>query len=301
MNDRVERVPLPTDRINPRILQTFLYAQGMKMPKGYRLPKRHVHDYELELFVESDGGMFVDEVYYPVRAGDLFFRRPGQLTEAVMPYSCYLICFDLVGITSKDQSNFDFCAGGGVEGEFQDYYLNPVLEKIPLVYHPESIPKYLRLFERVLQESINPTEISPLVQKFCVIQLICLLSQEASDPFNNTIIRSSPYGSAVRKTVDFIRENLRHPLTLECLAELAGFSPSYFHRIFRDMMGITPNEYIVKLRLERAKELLLKSDDPIHKIAVECGVENVPYFSFLFKKRLGITPMEFRTRYRFQM
>lgn len=301
MDGQVNRVPLPTDQISPRVLESFLYNQGLKMPKDYRLPKRYVHDYELELFVQSEGGMFIDEVFYPIQAGDVVFRRPGQLTEAVMPYSCYLICFDLANNTSKSSTNFSFCEGGGVKGEFQDYYINPILEKIPNVFHPDSTPKYMGLFDRVLNESINPTEISPMVQKTAIIQLLNHLYQDASDPLNNRAIRSSPYGKAIQKAVNYIKENIRTALTLNELADLAGFSPSYFHRVFHDVMGITPNDYITKLRLERAKELLIRSNDPVHKVALECGINNIPYFSYIFKKRQGITPMEFRARHSFHM
>lgn len=295
MYQKIELVKLSTDAINPRVLVSYLYTQGMHLPKGHQLPKRLIYDYELEFFTESDGSMYIDDILYPIRKGDLVFRRPGQYTQAIMPYCCYLISFDLSGKTAKYPENYNFCATKG--NEFQDYYLHPILEPIPNVYHPNSTAKYFSLFDRALKEFINPSDTSPLLLKAYTLEILCHLSRDVRNPLNNHAVLQSPHGMVVKRTVDYIKTNLNASLRLESLAKSAGLSPTYFHKIFSDTMGVTLNDFITKTRLERAKELLIRTDIQVYKIAIECGFENIPYFTSLFKKHQGVSPAEFRKRY----
>lgn len=288
---------LPVEDMNPRVLESYLFTQGMTLPKGQLLPERYVYDYELEFFVESDGAMWIDSELLSIAKGDLVFRRPGQVTQAVMPYQCYLICFDMTSDSDKRPENYDFCSSQGKP--FQNDYTNPVLDAIPNRFHPAVEGRYLGMFDEVLKEFINPTDASPLLLKAYTLQIINQLYRDINDPLLHGVIPKSPYGAAVKRAVDYIENNLEARLSLEILAHQADLSPNYFHKVFRTTMGVTPNDFIAKLRLERAKELLVRTDMQVYKVASECGIENVPYFSHLFKKTLGISPQEFRKRYNY--
>lgn len=288
---------LPMETMNPRVLESYLFTQGMSMPKGHTLPKRYIFDYELEFFLESDGAMWIDDELFPIAKGDLVFRRPGQVTQAIMPYKCYMICFDMTGETDKRPENYDFCSNSNTT--FQKSYINPVLDVIPQVFHPAVEDRYLGLFDSVLKEFINPTDTSPLLLKAYTLQIIHHLYRDLQDPLMNGKSPESLYAAAVKRAADYVRNHLDSPLCLDVLARQAGLSPTYFHKVFHDTMGITPNEFIIKVRLERAKELLVCTNKQIYKVAMECGIENIPYFSSLFKKHLGLSPQEFRKRYNY--
>ncbi|HEX2954759.1 MAG TPA: AraC family transcriptional regulator [Bacillota bacterium] len=295
MNSNAIPTFLPIEAMNPRVLASNLFTQGMTMPKGQKLPERHVFDYELEFFVESDGAMWIDGELYPITKGDVVFRRPGQITQAIMPYQCYLICFDMTGTSEKSPENYDFCSERNKI--FQCNYANPILEIIPNVFHPAVDGRYLGLFNEVLKETINPTESSSLLLKAYILQILNLLYRDLKDPLINGLVPNSPYGSAIKRAVDYVRNNLETPLSLELLAHQADLSPNYFHKVFHETMGLTPNEFIIRLRLEHAKELLARTTMQVYKVAIECGIENVPYFSYCFKKHHGISPKEFRRRF----
>lgn len=295
MFEGIRTVNLPTNHINPKVLVSYLYTQGIQMPKDYHLPKRYVYDYELEFFVQSEGAMLIEEKLYPIHQGDLVFRRPGQTTQAIMPYCCYLISFDLTGTTGKSSENYNFCTEEGQQ--FQDYYLNPVIDPIPNVFHPDSPEKYLNLFDLVLTEFINPSENASLLLKAYTIQILATLSQDVRNPLTDQTILQTPHGRIIKKMMEYIQANLNSPLSLESLAKLAGLSPTYFHKIFHDITGVALNVYITKLRIEKAKELLIRTTTPVYHIAQECGFENIPYFSSLFKKHQKISPAEFRKKH----
>ena len=74
-----------------------------------------------------------------------------------------------------------------------------------------------------------------------------------------------------------------------------GFNTDYFRRCFREEMGCTPLEYIIRLRIERAKNLLTQNSfESVEKVAYLCGFSDSFYFSKIFKKNTGISPRDYR-------
>ncbi|MBQ8837334.1 MAG: helix-turn-helix transcriptional regulator [Clostridia bacterium] len=83
-------------------------------------------------------------------------------------------------------------------------------------------------------------------------------------------------------------------LRISSLAKLSGVSTRYFAELFSVFFGVSPKEYILRMQLETAKNLLISTDDSISSIAEVCGFSDVYYFSKIFKKELGETPSMFR-------
>ncbi|WP_217594708.1 response regulator [Cohnella sp. GbtcB17] len=98
----------------------------------------------------------------------------------------------------------------------------------------------------------------------------------------------------IRKVQDYIKENLEGDLSLTRLAEAVYLSPSYLSKLYKQETGISLTDYIVDNRIQKAKELLLGSEQKIHKIGRSVGFESAAYFARCFKKMTGQTPQEFR-------
>lgn len=285
------------DQFSPIVLKSFLFTQGLNFHEGFRLKERYVYDYELEFFVYSKGGMTIDDKEYNISKGDVVFRRPGQFTQGVMPYSCYLICIDLLGNTGKDPQTYDFTK----EQEFQNNYRNSLLDEIPPVFKPSNHLKYQEMFDLVLKEFINPRDFSGILLKSTVLKIIYEICSDIKNPFiNNENINSANY-MAVKRAKEYIDSNLKQKITLSKLASIVNLSPTYFHKVFTETLGITPTEYTTNVRIDKAKELLVKTNLPVYEIAIECGYDNIPYFSYIFKNRINIAPGEFRKRHSYFM
>lgn len=98
----------------------------------------------------------------------------------------------------------------------------------------------------------------------------------------------------MNRAVDHVLNHLNEPLSLERVAEQAGFSPFHFHRIFQSMLGETLNHFVRRLRLERALRILSYAPDrPLTDIALECGFGSSSDFSRSFKKHYGVPPSQF--------
>ncbi|TKH40753.1 DNA-binding response regulator [Paenibacillus terrae] len=101
---------------------------------------------------------------------------------------------------------------------------------------------------------------------------------------------------AIHRAREYIRLHLQENLTLHNCARAVHLSPSYFANAFKKETGMTLIQYITKMRMERAKELLIAGVQ-VQEISLMLGYEDRPYFSGLFKKYCGMTPTSFRQMY----
>lgn len=102
------------------------------------------------------------------------------------------------------------------------------------------------------------------------------------------------YLERVNRAIDHVRRHLDQPLKLEVVAREAGFSPFHFHRVFRSLVGETLQQFVKRMRLERALSLL--SHEPgrsLTDIALACGFGSSSDFSRSFKQRYGVPPSVF--------
>jgi len=83
-------------------------------------------------------------------------------------------------------------------------------------------------------------------------------------------------------------------LDLHVLADEAGYSKRQLLRVFRAQTGRSPHQYVLDLRLEKARRLMLRRSFTLINIAIECGFSSHPHFAQCFRQRFGLTPSDFR-------
>jgi AraC-like DNA-binding protein len=98
----------------------------------------------------------------------------------------------------------------------------------------------------------------------------------------------------IRAAIRFIEENLASYITLEDIARAGNMSKSHLNEWFRAVTGMTPYEYLLVSRVERAVELLRSTDMTVLDISETCGFSNLANFNKAFKKRTGLTPQAYR-------
>ena len=98
---------------------------------------------------------------------------------------------------------------------------------------------------------------------------------------------------------NYIRRNYDNPrLSLQDISNYVGISNSHFCTLFRRETGMTINQYITEVRLERARKLLRETSDSVTRVSALCGYTDNNYFGRLFHKTYGMTPMEYRDTWR---
>lgn len=92
----------------------------------------------------------------------------------------------------------------------------------------------------------------------------------------------------------YIRDHLEDSLTLTTIARIVNYNESYISRLFKQTNGMGLSEYITLERINKAKDLLITTNDSMQNIATSTGFDTAQYFSIVFKKSTGISPSEFR-------
>lgn len=118
--------------------------------------------------------------------------------------------------------------------------------------------------------------------------------QKVYEACTNVITKKKEHSNhCIQKAQDFIKENYKKDISLEEVSRKVDISLYYFSKLFKDVVGENFIDYLTRIRMESAKELL-RSELSIKEVAVEVGYKDSNYFSRIFKKCVGVTPTEFK-------
>lgn len=106
--------------------------------------------------------------------------------------------------------------------------------------------------------------------------------------------RTGMPAARLSRVLDFMRQNYAQENHLWELANLAGMSPHYFCDLFKKSTGISPHQYVLRCRIERAKELLRSPQFTVGEVAAATGFADQSHFSKVFRRMVGRTPVQFR-------
>lgn len=97
-----------------------------------------------------------------------------------------------------------------------------------------------------------------------------------------------------KRVLDFVEARFAGYVTIEDMAAEAGLSTAHFSRLFKQVLGDTPYQFVMNYRVEQAKKMLVDRERPLIDVALSCGFSDQPHFGRVFKKLTGHTPKEFR-------
>jgi AraC family transcriptional regulator len=103
---------------------------------------------------------------------------------------------------------------------------------------------------------------------------------------------------ALRRVIDYIDSNLDSPLRMASLAEISGLSQHRFAHNFKSATGVPPYQYVLRARLDRAKQMLRQTNLSVLDIAYAVGCQSISRFNSLFRRELGTTPSSYRASFR---
>lgn len=102
--------------------------------------------------------------------------------------------------------------------------------------------------------------------------------------------------NVVDRAASYIQERFHEELSLEEVAEQVHLNPHYFSKVFKQQTGETFIDYVTRLRIDKARELIMDGQWSLKEVCYMVGYKDPNYFSRVFKKVTGVTPTEYRTR-----
>jgi AraC-like DNA-binding protein len=121
--------------------------------------------------------------------------------------------------------------------------------------------------------------------------------RRAAKDLADTVARPVPARRerSLRRAVEHIERHYAEPMRAPRVAAIAGFAPKYFSRLFKEREGLTFEAYVGRVRIERAKELLTRTELTLARVAELTGFRSASYFCHVFRKAVGRTPADFRS------
>ena len=137
-----------------------------------------------------------------------------------------------------------------------------------------------------LLKPINEAELKELINK--AIYNISHNSKQTDH------VSSVNYSLPVRLACEYIEKNFQENINLNKISNYVSLSKNYFCNIFKKETGITIWDYLIRIRMEEAKKMLLETEQKTYDISEKTGYDDPSYFGRLFKKYTGFTPTEYR-------
>lgn len=239
-------------------------------------------------FVSSGRGKYLRrEAEYELEAGEAFLILPGETTKYMAdekePWTYLWVAFD--GADAET-----LLARCGLSGE------NPV-------YHaadPENAGRLLRqaeIFEQSFRE--NGQNLLAVMGNFYLLfshmvqeqHETLLAAAEGRSSLSNAETMQDLY---FQQAAEYLKANFSYPVKVEQLAARIGISRAYLYKIFVSHCSMSIQEYLLKLRLSAAREMLRNTQRGITEIAYSCGFPDSPSFCRQFRREMQMTPLQYR-------
>ena len=251
----------------------------------YRTP--HIHkDFELCLLL--DGSLFLQaqNETHSLETGDFFVVNPFQSHELKADSPALLVSLQV-------HPSF-----------FSSYYPRIAnLEFTSLILQRDGTDVCKKLYDMMIELACLYLKKADKFELKCV-GLLNLLFAGLLDTLPNRLLSdkeknaSQSKASRMRKIIHYIDEHYSEKLLLSDIALKEDLSLTYLSHFFKEYLGIPFQEYLAKIRCEKARQLLLLTDFPLLDICMSCGFSDSKYFNSGFRRQYGCSPKEYRLNFR---
>jgi|APSaa5957512622_1039677.scaffolds.fasta_scaffold65323_1 AraC-like DNA-binding protein len=256
----------------------------------------HGHDcYELMIIREGEATHGINGKEYVLLPGDVYLMRPGDEHEIIVSpsgaiaESNVLFDFDRLDLNLRDLAT--------VPGFHTLFSLEPSMReatsfKARLRLNPEQLRKALDLIDELEYEQAKELAGYQLKCITLFLDLILFLSRAYEEVDRQKVT----HVQRIAEAVSYIEANFAESVTLDELTQRAHCSATQLRRIFQEVYGVSPHEYLTRTRINRAMMMLRDSDRDVTSIALACGYNDSNYFTRSFRKSTGLTPTAYRKR-----
>lgn len=269
------------------LLPQLLYAtkQEFGVTKVDRPMHGHDNICELLLVYRGYGTYFVGDSSFQIAPGDILFYNAGDLHEVQSNFQVEIgtFCFGLTNVQFHGLPANHLLPTGKAYVCASGIKYNEVLSLCTLIFDH-------------MTEGFANTDL--LIQTLAT-SLVLIAKELYSDAVPVRLTNKNHVLAARIK--DYIDKHYAENISLAKIAEKLRISPYYVVHVFKDVMGYSPIQYMIRRRIGEAQTLLINSEYSATQIATMVGYDNTNYFCTLFSKMVGLSPIRYRANYRERM
>lgn len=250
-----------------------------KAEHHHRIREQAIDQYVLIYCVDGSGFYVVDGKRYEVEKNQYFILPAGKPHEYGV-------------IEGKQWTIYWLHFRGEHASIFADGAVKPQNIKITI---NSRIKDRLDIFEEILHILYTGEGIEDFRYASSLLHHF-LASMRYLQQFRSSTVSTLGRGSMspTEAAIHYMRENIENRITLADVLKYVGYSQSHFSSLFKKNTGMSPLAYFNKLKIERACELLNKTDLKINQICYKIGIDDPFYFSRLFSKTIGMSPTKYK-------
>ena len=239
----------------------------------------HLHDYfEMEIVLSGQGTQNLNGSIYPIAPGTVYFLTPIDF-HAVEPEGELA----LVNVAFAQEL---------LPPHLQSCFLNR--RENMIFSSPQQANSMTMLISRLEEECALDDSFSQDARK----QLLALLMYPMARSISSQAQLPNADAQRLQDAMRHLFRHFREDISLSDLAQISGYSPNHFSRIFHESCGIRFVDFLSRLRLNYARTQLLTTDFPISHIAHISGFSSPSNFFRAFRKEMGLSPLEYRNQQR---
>lgn len=227
-----------------------------------------------------------------IMSGSGIFQTNGQ-TCYLNQGDAFLICPNRLSYYCADPNTpwtYAWIALDGIKAE--EYFSRAGLTVKTPVYHA----KNAEIIQKSLLKVVNYTKSNSYSELRLLGLLYLFLAELIKQNESSTSLSISPKEEYLQKIVRYIHVHIWDKITVAELAAHAGLDRSYLYKIFKQSLKTSPQEFILNVKLQHARELLTTTDMTVGNIARSVGYQDQLAFSRIFKRKYGCSPKNYRYR-----
>jgi AraC-like DNA-binding protein/ABC-type Fe3+-hydroxamate transport system substrate-binding protein len=255
--------------------------------RDQRLPDCSSSAHTLCFIAEGNGKLNMDDTIIDFKSRQLFYFTPDTSVSVTQ-------LSDSLGMYTL---SFQHYTGGTSHAKRDNIQLYSTSKPVLRTGHVELNTKPQHILQRIQKIETSHCKdynLDKLQLKFQ--ELLYTISHDSS---SLTTKEAPSYG--IEQTINYMKTHFHDKLDMGTLSSMAKLTASSFSRSFKNIMGEPPIEYLTRLRMERAKELLSQQDYRIKEVSTAVGYDDEFYFSRIFHRTVGITPTFYMKRTRMKV